>query len=341
MSVSLSSCGISENNSKETMIQEKEIPAMLIVLAAPSIHNNYYEEYFNDILNFHVGYVKEVSQLWNDEIRILIDEDTRSLYEEKIAPDFLIIADMYDIWMRDFTTINPEKPVQFVYTDASMSKKESITTQKQFSEFADSYDLDIQKTDYIIDGGNIVDNYAGKVVTTTRFLEDNNLSYDQWVEILQELLWATQVAIIEPDDEILAHADGMVAWIDDDVLAVNDYSQLDPEFHNIVLEELKYAFPDTKIITVPVEFDETGWVDETKWIWSACGVNLNLVNTYSTLYVPVFGNDYESEVLETIRNNTSKKIVTIDAQWVCKYGGSVRCTVWQVAGENMNKLLSK
>lgn len=327
----------SENNTPETMKTEQ----MLIVLAAPSKDNTYYEERFDDIVNFQINYVKTVAEAWSDEIRILVDNSSRPVYEEKLEEKYLISADMYDIWMRDFTTVNPEKPVQFYYTDASMSKNASIRTQQMFWDFATEYELEIEKAQYLIDGWNIVDNYDGKIITTTRFLKDNFLSYDKWVEVLKEVLWATHVAILEPDDEVLAHADGMVAWIDDNVLAVNDYSAEDPEFHKIMIEELEYAFPDTKIVTVPVEFDENGGIDTTKGIGSACWVNLNLVSTYSTLYVPTFGNNYEQEVLDIIKKNTSKEVIAIDAQGVCKFWGSVRCTAWQLAGENMNKLLNK
>jgi hypothetical protein len=47
----------------------------------------------------------------------------------------------------------------------------------------------------MIDGGNLVDDYAGRVITTTRFMEDNELSYN---EAKQELkaLGATEVAIL-------------------------------------------------------------------------------------------------------------------------------------------------
>lgn len=307
---------------------------MYLILAAPSIHDKYYKNYFNEIVNFQVEYAKKIIQHNTDNIRILVDSDTKNYYEERLPSETLITEEMYDIWIRDFATINPENPVQFIYTNASMSKIDSIKTQEKFLNFAKKYSIKIEKISYIIDGGNIVDNYDGKIITTTRFLEDNSLQYNEGKKILKELLKANEVAIIEPDDDILAHADGMVAWIDKNVLAVNDYSKLDSEFHSIVINELQNSFPNTKIVTVPVSFDKKDEIDQTKGIGSACGINLNLVSTYTTLYVPVFGNDYENQALEIIKNNTSKEIIKIDAKNICIFGGSVRCTTWQISEIN-------
>ena len=60
----------------------------------------------------------------------------------------------------------------------------------------------------MIDGGNLVDDYAGRVITTTRFMEDNELSYDEAKQELKTALGAREVAILEPDEEVLAHSNG-------------------------------------------------------------------------------------------------------------------------------------
>lgn len=312
--------------------------SMTLVLAAPSIYNEYYQDYFDEIVVFQVNYATQVLNTGTDDIKILVDQETEEYYADKLPEDVLVQADMHDIWMRDFATINPEKPVQFVYTDASMSKAEARETQRAFTKFAKAQNLEFETTNLVLDGGNVVDNYNGRVIVTTRFLEDNeHLNYKEAKEVLKHLLHADEVALILADDEVLAHADGMVAWIDDDVLAINDYSATDPEFHDNLVTDLRASFPDVKIVTVPVAFDDGG-VDSTKGIGSACGINLNLVATYKTLYVPVFGNEIEKEVLEIIQKNTTKNVVEVNANNICLFGGSVRCTTWQLSGDQDHSL---
>ncbi len=325
---------VSKNDTVKSMNVEKR---MLLVLSAPSVENEYYKDAFDEIVAFQVRYIDEIVKAGKDDVRLLVDTKTRSSYEGEVPEEVLLTEDVYDIWMRDFTTVNPSSPVQFTYTNASMTWQESEEVQGSFNDFADTYELEFRETDLLIDGGNIVDNYEGKVITTTRFLEDNDLSYDEGVSELKKLLGATHVAIVEPDEEALAHADGMVSWVGSETLLVNDYS-VDPEFQKIVMDELKKAFPDTTIIEVPVKNQENE-PGEWEGFSSACGVNLNATVTHNAIYVPTFGMEHEIEALGLIRNNTDKQVITVDARGVCPMGGSVRCLTWQVVGENREKLM--
>jgi agmatine/peptidylarginine deiminase len=326
-----------ETNKQPTMKFSNEVSPdrMLLVLSAPSVHNNYYKPAFQQIVDFQIDYAATI--LNYDNVVIIVDKDTKRFYEGKLPEDVLITAEVFDIWMRDFTTVNPKNPMQFVYTSASMTKKQSVETQQSFVDFADKYGIKRSKTDLIIDGGNLVDNYAGKYITTTRFAKDNKLSIEKAKQELKKTLNAKEVAIIEPDEEALAHSDGMVMWLDDKTLLVNDYSK-DKPFRNLVINELKTSFPDTKIIEVPVVN-----VDNKKGEWegfeSACGVNLNSVLTFKNIYVPVFGMPHDKQALEIIKQNTDKKVFEVDAKGVCPMGGSVRCLTWQLTGENAEKLI--
>lgn len=321
------------NNSK--LSNEASKDKMLLVLSAPSVHSNYYKPAFRQIVDFQINYAKAI--LGNDNVVVIADKDTKRFYEGKLPEDVLITADVFDIWMRDFTTVNPLNPIQFKYTWASMPKKQSLETQQSFADFADKYGIERNKTDFIIDGGNLVDNYAGKYITTTRFSKDNKLSKENAKQELKKTLNAKEVAIIEPDEDVLAHSDGMVMWLDEKTLLVNDYSK-DKPFRDSVINELKASFPDTKIIEVPVVN-----VENKKGEWegfeSACGVNLNSVLTFKNIYVPVFGMAHDAKAVSIIKENTDKNVIEVDAKGVCPMGGSVRCLTWQLTGENAEKLI--
>jgi len=326
---------ITESSNQSQFTNEASQDRMLLVLSAPSVHNKYYEPAFQQIVDFQINYAKSI--IGNDNIVVIVDKDTKPFYVGKLPEDVLITADIYDIWMRDFTTVNPLDPTQFQYTWASMSKKQSIETQQSFAMFADKYGIKRGNSDLIIDGGNIVDNYSGKYITTTRFAKDNKLSIEKAKLVLKKTLNAKEVAIIEPDEEALAHSDGMVMWLDEKTLLVNDYSK-DKAFRDLVINELKTSFPDTKIIEIPVVN-----VENKKGEWegfeSACGVNLNSVLTFKNVYVPVFGMAHDQKAVGIIKENTNKKVIEINAKGVCPMGGSVRCLTWQLIGENAEKLI--
>jgi agmatine/peptidylarginine deiminase len=308
---------------------------MLLVLSAPSIHDKYYKKAFQQIVDFQISYAQSI--IGNDNVVIIVDKDTKKFFEGKVPEDILLEEEVHDIWMRDFTTVNPENPVQFVYTWASMTKTESVEVQNSLKKMANRYNIKHKTTDLLIDGGNIVDNYKGRVITTTRFMEDNHLTHAAAKEELKEVLGAKEVAILEPDEIVLAHSDGMVSWVDDDVLLVNDYSDK-PAFRAKILNELKQSFPGVTVIEIPVAY-KTNPPGQWDGFESACGVNLNATVTYKNLYVPIFNMGHDNEVVQEIKKHTSKKVVPVNAENVCAMGGSVRCLTWQLTGENAARLI--
>ncbi len=324
-----------KNKVSQTYSNQVADDRMLLVLSAPSVHDPYYKSAFQRIVDFQIDYAKSI--LGNDNVVILVDEDTKPYFTGKVPEDILLVDDVRDIWMRDFTTVNPMQPVQFTYTWASMTKKQSKDVQKSFNQFADRYQIQRAKTDLMIDGGNLVDDYAGRVITTTRFMEDNELSYNEAKQELKTTLGATEVAILEPDEEVLAHSDGMVSWVDKNTLLVNDYSKT-PSFRTTVMKELKASFPTAKIVEVPVEY-KTNPKGQWEGFESACGVNLNATVTQNNIYVPTFNMPHDQKALTIIKQNTSKKVIPVNAESVCPMGGSVRCLTWQVTGDNAAKLI--
>ncbi|MCP3673741.1 MAG: hypothetical protein GY829_04635 [Gammaproteobacteria bacterium] len=305
---------------------------MLLVLAAPSINiaQDVTEAIFEDIANFQINYAKSIINSGHDNVVILVDAETKSKYSELPEDFLLVVAKEHHIWTRDFTTVDPYNPIQFRYTWSTMSQYESMDVQDHFNSFVDQYLIERESTYLLLDGGNLVDNYAGKVITTTRFLTDNNLTYADGKQKLKELLGVQEVAIIEPDEEIMAHSDGQVMWLNENTLLVNDYTaSFGAEYRANVLDELTNSFPGTTIIEVPVQFGE-----------GACGINVNSVLTKNAIYVPVFGdNSYEEGVMQTMKDYSSKDVIPVESKGVCNLGGTVRCLTWQLTGENAEKLI--
>jgi agmatine/peptidylarginine deiminase len=296
---------------------------MTVVLAVPSVNDEYYEEVFDQILDFHIRYANTI--YGNDDVLVLADRDTMPLLTGRVPEEILVETEVADIWIRDFSTVNPYNPVQFRY-DGEYFEDPRVPREIQasFNDFARSENILYERSPYILDGGNVVDNYKGSIVVSERFLEDNNLSRRRARTVLQREYGAEYVAIIPYDDEIMGHADGMVMFVDD-VLFVNKYEE---PFRNEVLERLHEGLPETiEIVEVDTDFEIEQWKDFS----SACGIHLNSLVTENNIYVPIFGDHKkDQQFIDVLRKNTNKKIHTIDAQNVCFMGGSVRCLSWQV-----------
>jgi agmatine/peptidylarginine deiminase len=307
----------------------------LLVIAAPSItdagDDPFFAEIFQDVVDFDIAYANAV--YGHDQIRIVVDEETRPYFTGRVPQEILIEANIPHIWMRDYTTINPYDPIQFRYTAASFEgdQAEAEFMQDGFNRFAAGFGFTFPKSEHLLDGGNIVDNYAGRIVTTERFLEDNALSREEGKAILKQLLDADEVAILPPDEDVLAHSDGMVMFAEADTIIVNQYPE---PLRTIVLDELKSAFPGIKIVEIETTVD---WDDPTT---SSCGINVNATVTANYIYMPQFGDAVSDRALKTIAAHTSKTVIPVPANKVCDLGGSVRCLTWQMGSDAARRFMN-
>jgi agmatine/peptidylarginine deiminase len=309
----------------------KEAKRELVILAAPRFTDSYYAPFYDHIIKFQIEYAQKL--LKNDKLLILVDDVAFKKFRPFILKENLVRFSTYDIWMRDFSPVTlRNKRVSFRYAKAAQggSQKEADLVQNSFWSFLKQHGIKTKKSSLVLDGGNIV--YSeDKAIVTDRFLQDNNLSKKEGVARLKSLLGISKVAIIPNDDpEGLAHADGMVSFVENDVLLVNQYSG---EFGRRVRSELKNVFPSTKILEIPVVY---GGQKVDSRFSSACGVHLNAMVTSKAIYLPTFKTPEDLKVLNLIKGHTSKVIETVDARGVCKMGGSTRCLTWQLGPTSIN-----
>jgi agmatine/peptidylarginine deiminase len=308
--------------------------AMLLVIALPKADSLYYKDVYAEIIAFDIAYAKAI--IGNDNVVLIADEEGSELLRNQLPNDIILKEAMHDIWIRDFSTVLPYKPTLFRYTAAAQagSQQEADWIQKTFKAFIDQFGIHYYPSSLKLDGGNVVDDLHNKLIVTDRFLEDNALNYTEGKDQLQKITGFKQIAIIPADsNEGLAHADGMLMFIDSNTLLVNKYPY--PLRQSLFLE-LNLAFPHLKIIEVIAEIDVEDWDSHFP---SACGLNVNAVVTKRCIYMPEFSTKNDAKFLALLKANTCKKIICVSAKKVCKLGGSVRCLTWQLTGKNANQLI--
>jgi len=306
----------------------------LILLAAPSASDRYYKSRRKEILTFQMAYAKRI--LGKDNVVILGDKKTLRELSKELPEDILLEAPMRDIWMRDFTSVIPDRPILFRYSAAAQGDNQPTAdwVQAEFLRFAKRHDLRFRRTSRILDGGNVVDNGQDKAIVTDRFLSDNRLSKSQAIALLQKELGVERVAILPADPEdSLAHADGMALFIASNTVALTSYGGA---FQKTLKHELHKAFPGIQIIEFETRFDTEAWDPK---FGSAKGIYANATVTDDYIYLPVYGMETDAKAIEQIRTRTDREIVTIDASPIARMGGSVRCLSGQMKGENALKLI--
>jgi len=312
----------------------------LIVLAAPTSDDSYYADVDEDIFNFHIQYAQQIQD--RDDVLILTDRKGFERYAQALGRHRVAIAPMADIWARDFSLSNVEQPVMFRYTAAGQGggvrgQSAADSVQDELADLAETAGLEFRESELLNDGGNFVDDYAGNVVVSRKFLRDNGLTEKQGRNAIRDLTGARHVAFIESDEQGgLEHADGVVSFVDTNVLITNSYDE-DPEYARKLREDLNAGLPGVQIHEIVTPYDDTEIYDER--FGSACGLYTNALVTPDRIYLPQFGIAEDRIAVEQVGRVTSREVVPVPSELVCRMGGGVRCMSWQLRGDNAAALL--
>ena len=327
----LASCAPIESGEMANRISDPE--KELIVLAAPPDGDDYYADVREDIYEFHIAYARQIAR--HDTVLILSGSEEYDAYVEDLGAEKVVNVEMLDIWMRDFSPLNAVDPVMFRYTAAGQGggrrgQSQADVVQETLAEWIEAAAGSMGESDLLNDGGNYVDDYAGNAVLSRKFLRDNNLSEAQARERIKQATGVNQVAFIEADEQGgLEHADGVVAFIDENTLVINAYPE-DPDYAADLRADLEHGLPGVTIHEIITPYDGSEIYDER--FGSACGLYTNMLVTPSRIYLPQFGIPEDAEALASISRWTDREVIPVQSSQVCKMGGGVRCMSWQTRG---------
>lgn len=314
--------------------------AELIVLAAPVTGDSYYAKVADGIFKFHVSFTKATDG--RDNVLVLTDKGAYPRYVKALGADKVILAPMLDVWTRDFGTSNAQSPIFFRYTAAGQGggprgQRDADAVQDDLASLAERAGLSFRTSDLLNDGGNFVDDGAGNVVVSRKFLRDNQLSEEEARKQLIKFAGVQNVAFIESDEQGgLEHADGVVSFVDVNSLIINSYPE-DPAFSRKLKDDLRRGLPGVKIQEIVTPYDGSRIHDGR--FGSACGLYTNALVTPERIYLPQFGIPEDVTALDQVRAITSREVVPVPSQQVCFMGGGVRCMSWQLREKNAARLL--
>lgn len=314
--------------------------AELIVLASPIKNDPYYQAAEEGIFQFHLNYAREIIK-YGDDVLILTHAGRYDDYVAALGVNHVLLAPMEDIWMRDFAPSNAIAPIMFRYSAAGQggSQADADYVQEKLAITLDNMGIQFEESDLLNDGGNFVDDYAGNVVVSTKFLSDNKLSEAEARALLTKIPSISHVAFIEADEQGgLEHADGIVSFIDSNVLMVNSTPQ-DADYTKKLHADLRRGLPGVTIHDMPTPYDDS--VIHDSRFGSACGLYTNALVTSRHIYFPQFGIKQDAIALQRIRAITKKTVIPVPSQQVCTMGGGVRCMSWQIRDQNMIKSIKK
>jgi agmatine deiminase len=248
----------------------------------------------------------------------------RVLHDCKI--EYALLPNTKDIWAVDYMPVQVEsnKFVRFVYNPSYLRTKALRKTISDVDEICIEIGIEAIKTDIIIDGGNLT-RWTNKVIMTDRVFKDNP-SYErkQLIKDLHELLQVDKIYFVpEQPGDFTGHSDGMVRFVDENTVVVNDYSREIGWFKSALEIALHNAGLDCIKIPYSVYSNKTN--DQ------ANGCYINYLQMKDIVIVPTFGmkeDDDAVKQLELFFNGQT--VTTVESNEIADEGGVLNCVTWNI-----------
>jgi agmatine deiminase len=233
-----------------------------------------------------------------------------------------LLGKVKDIWAKDYCPIQVGSGnlVKFRYDPDYLKDHPELKTEDGVVKSVVGIGR-CRRSGIVLDGGNIVATQTKAILTEKIYKENSSLTRSHMRDRLQRLLQVDQLIIIpkEPYD-LFGHADGMVRFIDEQSVLVNDYSKVDPAFgerlfkvlrrHQLAIETLPYFFEQRSSAGIP----------------SAVGCFTNFLRTEKVLVAPVYGTEHGHVALRKLEAVfPGLPIVPLECTELARKGGVLNC----------------
>lgn len=248
----------------------------------------------------------------------------RILHRNKVA--FNLLADAKDIWAVDYMPIQIEVDefVQFVYNPDYLRSKKWQRSITDGHKLAQTLGIDAYRSNIVLDGGNVVSSNQ-KVILCDKILRENNhYTKEQLLSKLRRTFHLEKVFLVpqQPGD-FIGHADGMVRFIDENTVLVNDYSKEKSSYRSA----FKVAIQNAGLSVVQLPYNPY----ENRSNTQANGIYVNYLQMERLIVLPIYEmkeDDQAIKVIESVFNDCV--IETLDCNEIAQQGGVMNCITWNV-----------
>jgi len=237
-----------------------------------------------------------------------------------------------DVWAVDYMPIQTDlnRFVRFVYNPSYLQSKKYLKTISDVDEICKAIGIETFKTDIIIDGGNVT-RWTNKIIMTDRVFKDNpTYERKQLIKELHELLQVDKIYFVpEQPGDFTGHSDGMVRFVDEHTVIINDYKQEKEEFYRAF--EIAIHNTGLDYITIPYN------VYDNKSNNHANGDYINYLQMENAIIIPTFDikeDDIAVRQLETIF--AGQNIQAIESNEIAYDGGILNCITWNIKTDKQN-----
>ena len=241
----------------------------------------------------------------------------QALEENGIA--YGLLPNTKDIWARDYMpAYSNGHYVSYVYNpDYLQNEKNKKYITDNVEEVFDFSNDSVIKTKLVIDGGNVI-LCGDKVIMTDKiFNENSSLSKEEVIAEIERVFSAKLVVIPWDKEEEFGHADGMVRYVSDNHVLINQYKDIAPEFRQKLIDALSPYFSEISELEYGKASSSQSWA------------HINYLQVDNYIFVPQLGIMTDKLALEQISKVFPiSKVVPVEVKGIVKNGGALNCVSW-------------
>jgi agmatine deiminase len=251
----------------------------------------------------------------------------RLLSAHKIAWEML--PHTKDVWAVDYMPIQTDlnRFVRFTYNPKYMQAKMYQKKKTDVDALCQLMGIETIPSGIILDGGNVIRS-KNKVLMTDRIFRDNpGYERKQLIKELRELLEVDDLYFLpEQPGDFSGHADGMVRFIDEHTVMINDYSIEKEWFYHAF--EIAIHNTGLDYVRIPYNvYDNASYND-------ANGDYINFLQMENTIILPTFGLKEDEAVVRQFEEIFPRyNIQTIESNDIARKGGILNCITWNIRVE--------
>lgn len=231
-----------------------------------------------------------------------------------------------DIWARDYMPVQAavDEYVLFRYEPDYLRGHGGLVTPDAARGLVPPGGR-LRPCDIRLDGGNVVAGTDRVVVTDKVYRENPGRERGRLRAELAGVLGAELVVIPKEPGDVIGHADGVVRFVEDRLVVVNDYRGVDSRYgerleaalrrHGLAVERIPYFCRDEGHDGIP----------------SAAGCYANFLRVGPLVVVPAYGVPQDELACRTLeRLIPGASVVPLECKGLAGEGGVLNCVAWCV-----------
>ena len=230
-----------------------------------------------------------------------------------------LLPNTKDVWARDYMpAYSNGHYVSYIYNpDYLQNEKDKKYITDNIPEVFDFSNEDVISTKLVIDGGNVIICGDKVIMTDKIFVENSILSKEEVIAEIERAFSAKLVVIPWDKEEEFGHADGMVRYVSENHVLLNQYKDIDPEFRQKLIDALSPYFSEISELEYGKASSSQSWA------------HINYLQVDNYIFVPQLGIMTDNLALEQISKVfPTSKVVPVEVKGIVKKGGALNCVSW-------------